>query len=227
MKQLNNKIKRFERKWVYKGEDSLMIVNALIRSKFFFNFQYTNRQVNSIYFDDAHYSSILENLDGVSQKEKFRVRWYGNKINLNDAQLEVKKKIGFETTKKIKKIDELKNLNILNDDSLKNIENYTNDTLNLKKKITPLLTTHYNREYFVSNNKLIRATLDSNLESFDLRINGNRDILKNYYNNKVLEIKYDVNLDNFVRENLKTISVRLSKNSKFVNSAIEEAFFYN
>ena len=103
MKQLNNKIKRFERKWVYKGEDSLMIVNALFRSKFFFNFQYTNRQVNSIYFDDAHYSSILENLDGVSQKEKFRVRWYGNKINLNDAQLEVKKKIGFETTKKIKK----------------------------------------------------------------------------------------------------------------------------
>ena len=27
MKQLNNKIKRLERKWVYKGEDSLMIVN--------------------------------------------------------------------------------------------------------------------------------------------------------------------------------------------------------
>ena len=227
MEQSNNEIKRYERKWVYKGQDNLQIINALIRSKFFFNFQYTNRQVNSIYFDDAHYSSIRENLDSVSQKEKYRIRWYGNKTNLNNAQLEIKRKIGFETTKKIKKIDKLKNLNILNDESLNSIENFTNDTLNLKKKIIPLLTTHYNREYFVSNNKLIRATLDHNLESYDLRINGNKDILKNYYNNKVLEIKYDISLDNFVRENLKTISVRLSKNSKFVNSAIEEAFFYN
>ena len=53
---------------------------------------------------------------------------------------------------------------------------YTNNTLNLKKKIIPVLTTHYNREYFISNNRLIRATLDYNFESFVLRENINKDI---------------------------------------------------
>ena len=222
-----NKVKRFERKWVYKDQDNLQIINTLLRSNFFFNFQYLSRKVNSIYFDDLNYSSIKENLDGVSDKEKYRIRWYGNKIKLNNAQPEIKKKKGFETTKKIKIIKDLKKLNILKDDALKVIENYTNNTLNLKKKIIPVLTTHYNREYFISNNRLIRATLDYNFESFVLRENRNKDILKNYYNNKILEIKYDISLDNYVRKNLKTISVRLSKNSKFVNSAIENAFFYS
>ena len=42
----------------------------------------------------------------------------------------------------------------------------------------------------------------------------------------ILEIKYDTNLDIYVRNNLKHISSRLSKNSKFVNSATINAFTY-
>ena len=40
------------------------------------------------------------------------------------------------------------------------------------------------------------------------------------------EIKYDTNLDIYVRNNLNQISSRLSKNSKFVNSATINAFSY-
>jgi len=69
---MKNKVSRFERKWVYSNNDHLVLVNALIRSNFFFCKQYPNRKVNSIYFDDINYSSILENLDGVSEKKKIR-----------------------------------------------------------------------------------------------------------------------------------------------------------
>ena len=189
--------------------------------------RYDDRCVNSLYFDNPGYSSIRDNITGLSDRSKYRIRWYGDKNKLNKAQFEIKKKKGFETTKLIIKIDNLENLNILNECSLKNIENIANNKLNLKKRIIPLLTTHYDREYFISNNKLVRATLDYNLESYDLRIIGNKNISKNYYNHKILEIKYDVDLDDFVRENLKKISARRSKNSKLVNSAMEEAFFYS
>lgn len=73
------KINRFERKWIYKANEHLTLVNALIKSNLFFYKQYPDRKVNSIYFDDINYSSIIENLDGVYQKKKIRVRWYGKK----------------------------------------------------------------------------------------------------------------------------------------------------
>ena len=43
-------IKRFERKWIY-NKNYLNLINILIRSKFFFHFQFSKRQVNSIYFE--------------------------------------------------------------------------------------------------------------------------------------------------------------------------------
>ena len=38
---------------------------------------YDNRSVNSIYFDDVNFSSVRDNLAGLPQRNKFRLRWYG------------------------------------------------------------------------------------------------------------------------------------------------------
>ena len=100
-----NKINRFERKWIFKGNDYLTLINSLIRSNFFFNIHYPSRKVNSIYFDTNNYSSIRQNLDGISEKKKIRVRWYGDKKNITDPILEIKSKKGSETKKEIFKID--------------------------------------------------------------------------------------------------------------------------
>ena len=48
---MKNKIKRFERKWIFKNNNFITLVNALIRSNLFFRSQYPSRIVNSIYFD--------------------------------------------------------------------------------------------------------------------------------------------------------------------------------
>ena len=86
---MRNKKNRFERKWIYKSGDYLALINSLIRSNFFFSTQYPKRRVNSIYFDNANYSSIRQNLDGVSNKKKIRVRWYGEENKLIKPLLEV------------------------------------------------------------------------------------------------------------------------------------------
>ena len=45
------------------------------------NKTYNNRQVNSIYFDDVDFSSVRDNLAGISQRNKLRLRWYGHQEN--------------------------------------------------------------------------------------------------------------------------------------------------
>ena len=107
---MKNKIKRFERKWIFRSNNSLVLINALIRSNLFFRTQYPKRNVNSIYFDTYNFTSIRQNLDGVSNKKKIRIRWYGNKNIIIDPVVEIKSKRGFETKKESSSIKQLDNI---------------------------------------------------------------------------------------------------------------------
>ena len=80
--------------------------------------------------------------------------------------------------------------------------------------------TNYDREYYISNDNLIRATIDFNIQNTLLSKINDKNINKNYYH-LILELKYDLNLDNFVRKKINS-SFRMTKNSKYVNS-----FFMN
>ena len=94
---MKNIIKRYERKWIFKNNNSLALINSLIRSSLFFRFQYPSRKVNSIYFDTSDYISIRQNLDGVSNKKKIRIRWYGNQNIITKPVIEIKRKKEFES----------------------------------------------------------------------------------------------------------------------------------
>ena len=60
---------------------------------------FPDRKVNSIYFDDKNLSSILANLDGVTDKKKVRIRWYGNSQIIDNSKLEIKRKSEFLVSK--------------------------------------------------------------------------------------------------------------------------------
>ena len=227
MNKTIDNIKRYERKWLFKNINHLELINSLLRSNFLFNFQHKKRKVNSLYLDDKNFTSIRENLDGVSEKKKYRIRWYGKRNLILNANFEIKKKKEFETNKKTYDFKEINNYSILNERDIQDIFLKINKKFNIKKKIFPLLTTHYDREYFISNNNLIRATVDFNLQSRSFSNKVDSNILKNYFQDIILEIKYDTNLDLYVRKNLSSIENRLSRNSKFVNSAISEPFSYS
>ena len=225
MKKTNNSMDRYERKWVFDNIDYNQLSILLYRSKLFFSTQFQDREVNSIYFDDQNYSAIKQNVEGVSSKKKYRLRWYGNLNKITNSVFEVKKKNGFVVKKENFFLKKLNNLNLLNYDHLNKIEKFINDNFKFKNKLSPVLTTHYLRSYFISSNELVRATIDINLKSLPLYRNSNISIIKEF-KEIILEIKYDTNLDIYVRNNLKQISSRLSKNSKFVNSATINAFSY-
>ena len=93
--------------------------------------------------------------------------------------------------------------------------------LNINKNLIPVLSTHYFRHYFISSNGCIRATYDRNLKSFQMQ--GWQDLnFKKNFNNSVFEIKYNKDYDSFVKKNLKDISLRITKSSKYVISALDK-----
>ncbi len=223
---MKNKVNRFERKWIHYNNDHLPLINSLLKSKLFFNFQYPSRKVNSIYFDTNEYSSIRQNLDGVSNKKKVRVRWYGKEKKLINPYLEIKRKKGLETKKEFFKINKLNNLEFSSFQNLNYIKDVINNILKSKKILYPILTTHYDREYFESSNKKIRATIDYNLESVFLKNLSEINQIKRFNYKCILEIKYSLTLDKFIRKNLNDITLRLSKNSKYINSFFERPSYF-
>jgi len=219
-------VDRFERKWALSGDvDVSAFLIAISKSNFLFRETYYPRNINTIYYDDTNFSSISENLDGVTYKKKYRLRWYGDSQVISKPQLEVKSKIGLITKKKTFPIEAFESIK-LNYEGLEKISNIFQEKLKISRILSPILSTHYLRYYFVSSNNYIRATFDKNLKSHQLH--GFYDLnFKKDFNNSVFEIKYNKIYDDYVKRNLKNISLRISKSSKYVISALNKPISFS
>ena len=219
-------VDRYERKWeIGNNVDTNAFLIAISRSNFVFSESYNARNVNTIYFDDTNCSSIFENLDGVNSKKKYRLRWYGNSEVISKPQLEIKSKIGFISKKQTFPIEISNNIKF-DYEGLQKISSIFVNKLKINKILFPILSTHYLRHYFVSSNNYVRATFDKSLKSFQMY--GLHDLsFKKDFNNSIFEIKYDKNYDSYVKKNLKNISLRISKSSKYVITALNKPISFS
>lgn len=199
---------RYERK--YPGHLSKIFnyynfanLNCFIKS-------YPQRKVNSIYFD-KNFMFANQNLDGVSDKTKIRLRWYGDSSN---PQLEFKIKKGFLNRKEIYQFKNLKffDINELLYKSEKIIKNRSFFNL------SPISYVAYEREYFEHLfYKDLRLTIDKKI-SFAYFTSKNISQKENI----VMELKYKPSLDNKIINMLKfnKFNIKLRKYSKYVQSLI-------
>jgi|TARA_Y100000389_G_scaffold202018_1_gene246233 SPX domain protein involved in polyphosphate accumulation len=207
-------LKRYERKWVFKNTDKNIILQNLIDSKLFFRFQYDSRFVNSIYFDRNNLQNAQDNIDGISDREKIRLRWYGaNSSFINKPILEKKIRNNFLGSKDYFNLNNYKNTK-LTSKNLSLLTKKVNTTIG-RNDLIPITLVSYKREYLVSGDNNIRATVDINIKYKILK-----NLIQNFFiksNDVVLELKYDANFDPFIRTYLSGIK-RIMKNSKYVNS---------
>mgnify|MGYP006105428485 FL=1 len=206
---------RFEKKWLFKNTLYPEVLLSLYRSKFFFRQQHTSRFINSIYFDTNNLDCINDNLDGTNIRKKFRVRWYGNNKTLNNPNLEIKYKKNFESYKKIYLLEKFKNMDFTDINNIKLLSKYINNNILLNQNLKPINLIQYKRLYLISSNNLIRATLDYDIKSKKI-INFLNPFFSNF-RDVILELKYETNLDNYVRTNLNQMNTRYSKSSKYIN----------
>ena len=110
--------------------------------------RYDKRIVNSIYFDDVGFSSVRDNLAGIAQRNKSRLRWYGSQKN-SLPMFEVKTKngrLGYKTSYPIKSIEN--NLQDLNIDEItsKCLKDLLRHNIVFDEHLSPTLQVNYERE---------------------------------------------------------------------------------
>lgn len=198
---------RYERKYQIDSHDYYRVYDLIMANPTGFQRSYADRKVNSIYYDDINYSSYNDNLVGVANRVKYRVRWYGDVLDqINNPILEKKIKTGLLGTKEYLQIEDFNLQSNAPDINERNL---------ITNALTPTVVVRYDRTYFESFNKRIRATIDRNLE---YGVISNGKLFGSFYADPriILEVKYDQENEDEAQDCLQFISYRLSKNSKYI-----------
>jgi hypothetical protein len=180
---------------------------------------YKKRTVNNLYIDDIYYTSAKDNLAGISDRKKMRLRWYGQDNITNQLFFEIKKKIGRIGYKKVYPINSLKKNTM--DLNIKNIliqcnKELEKNNLYFDEYLTPTLYTSYDREYY-SDTDGIRITIDKNIHFYrPLIYKKLNEIITTPYSNQIMEIKFEPNLKKRVSELIKYLNITPNRHSKYL-----------
>ena len=179
---------------------------------------YEDRIVNSIYFDCYNGTSIKDNIIGLSEKNKFRLRWYENGSNVSSCSIEIKKKYGRSGTKLI--IPTNKTINQINLDKVFHPnQNYFND-INKKiiidatkgKLLIPKIKISYLRKYYLFNKK-IRITYDKKIIYSKLN-----SLLAKKDDFQIMEIKFSENDQKYFYPIMQNIPFTKKRFSKYLRA---------
>ncbi len=170
------------------------------------------RKISSIYLDTLNFDFAKDNINGVSRRKKIRFRWYNN--DYSKIYLEEKNKQNFFVKKNISKA-----INFVDKkDLVYNLKEYF---LNLNKihnnfNYQFVLQTNYLRSYWISNDKKIRATIDTNINTSPINNLNQRLEL----NETILELKFLPSNDNIFRNLFiqNNFNLRSKKYSKYLQS---------
>ncbi len=199
---------RYERKFRITDSGYESVKHELLSNPAVFSEAYPDRVVNSIYYDDINYTAYNDNLLGKADRVKYRIRWYGTSMDsIEQPVLEKKIKKSLLGTKEYK---------ILSNFSLSQSVPALND-LYQSNQLYPHVLVRYLRTYLESMDGLLRATIDRELNYYNL-LDGR--LSEQVYSDGaiILEIKYGQEDEAIANNCMQAISYRLTKNSKYVSA---------
>ncbi len=177
--------------------------------------------IRSLYFDNIYDKALNEKINGVNNREKFRIRIYDG--NADIVFLEKKSKINGLCAKERQIISRDMAQSIINGDysfiDEKSGEFLVEFLFKAKTQcLKPKTIVEYTREAFVFPAGNVRITLDYNiktgLQSTDF-LSGNTPLVSAEGNIAVLEVKYDEFLPNVIRDIVQIPGRRTSAFSKY------------
>lgn len=198
---------------------SIMKIDSNVSAKGYYS-------IKSLYYDDFNDTSFYQVLNGLSKREKYRIRFYDNDANY--ISIEKKSKINNMTNKRNEKISQEQFWNILNKKDLV-ISEKNSDLLNeFYEKIlffgyNPKCIIQYDRIPYVYKSGGVRITFDYNISaSYDITtpfVDNNRiPVLEDSFG--ILEVKYNEFIPEFLRDLLQLKKLNLTSYSKYLNSRL-------
>lgn len=211
---------RYEIKLVGRALDLHRIRSDLRRLPACLRQLHPSRHVQSMYFDTWSSQAVRENLAGISQRQKIRMRWYGEGTGQVMANLECKKRN-----------------NSLGDKDVFALDAPIQVAGSCRRKLTSAVTAampaaarplmlgmepvqwiRYQRDYLGTADGRLRITIDHDLTAFEQRFGSRiqdqrRTLLPEIV---VVEIKADATDGHSISQWLQGIPLRPSKCSKFM-----------
>ena len=180
------------------------------------------RKVNSLYFDDPHYEALKDNLMGMPNREKLRLRWYSDTEGHGciSPKVEVKireGRVGYKKTVPLEDSDtnlvEVNYQQLFAEICSRLPENHN---LPLNKFFIPTLHVSYDRTYFEAPNG-IRMTIDRNIKFYDPNQHQSpATAFAHNYNRIIMELKFPPELKNHVAGLLRRSNLTPQRHSKYV-----------
>lgn len=212
---------RYERKFLISQLNRHEIESMVKLHPAAFSEIYHPRFVNNIYFDEVGMSAYHDNLVGISDRLKVRIRWYGELFGLiENPVLELKIKRGFLGGKLRFPLasfclDSGYSLQLQQDIFAEaDVPEILDDYL---KSLKFTLLNRYQRKYFQSTDRKFRITIDFDMEFYRIDPADNSFAEKVAdRNNTILELKYSDKDDDEARFITNLFPVRMTKSSKYV-----------
>ncbi|MDA7714368.1 VTC domain-containing protein [Candidatus Pelagibacter sp.] len=209
---------RIEKKFIFPSQESDLVKKILLVNNF--KKLYSDRYITSIYIDNLNFDSAKDNINGINERKKLRVRWYNN--NFKKIYLEEKNKNNFFVWKNIKKLEmDINKKNLINKihELLLDNNKYIDSNYNYKL----ILKINYKRSYFISDQGEFRATIDTQINTSPI-LDFNKMI---GLPETILEFKFSQRSESYFRDffSLRGLNIRSKKYSKYIQSfiALEES----
>jgi|TARA_B100002003_G_C14125091_1_gene541139 SPX domain protein involved in polyphosphate accumulation len=178
-----------------------------IDTKYHISKLFNQRKINSVYYDTESFNIAQDNLAGISDRQKYRIRWYNNDKDNFNYEIKLKKnnlgkKIVLFSNKILNNFEDLY--------SKKNIFLNNNVNKHFQKKIIysglkPVIKIDYLRTYYLYKKK-VRITYDRKMNyQFIDKFDFKNKVIEDYMN--VVEIKFEP--DNYYT------ALELIKDTKF------------
>ena len=155
---------------------------------------YYQRKINNLYFDTSDFAFYQDNLIGAKDRLKARLRWYGDGP-MKNPNLEIKMKIADLIYKLVTPYDDSLSLPIQE----------------LMKRLKPTITNSYYRKYYLTHDKKVRLTVDTEI-LFD-KVKSPKT---------VVELKYKMDDENVAVNLISQFPLLLQKNSKYVDGVVSK-----
>jgi hypothetical protein len=187
-----------------------------------FSESYPQRSINNIYFDTAELASLEANLAGISERRKLRLRWYGERSEIVGGTWELKCKsagIGWKERQPMGRRIALTAVS-WRDILAELFDGASGDIgLRLRQSGHPTLINSYERQYFESWDRVIRATIDFRQVFFDQRLSGRPNLSRPAPSTEGITVEIKVAPAHYDRlvQAVERLPARVAKTSKYVN----------
>ena len=219
---------RFEKKYILNNLQveqlkhrlsPLMKLDPILSGKSYYS-------IRSLYFDDYNDTCLKQVINGISERYKYRIRFYNNNVEYIVLEKKYKinnmtKKISCELTKE-QVLDIINNRNIFVSKSNPKVLNEFYLMI-LTRGLKPKVIIDYDRIPYVYDAGMVRITIDYNIScSYDILNFFDPDILRiplMEAGKSILEVKYNEFIPDFIRYGLQLNLERVSY-SKYGNGRL-------